>query len=235
MIKRWEEFNRDIKPLTEIFNIEQGEAQAMFIDEEPSSEWRNQQEDNESKKDENLLHLPLKNIIFQDKTQLKLFLFDKVDKPIVYARFDKFEDGLQSKIIVKSKSANIPNLGLMIYESIVNDLNLPIYSDNQQTDASKKKIWAKLFQKYPQRVIAYNKRTKKESKITNSTSEFNPVVNNDPVYNNKKDTKVNSHGENHPDNKLVDWPTGGINPLTPFFIEDMFQEKNLYLLKFKPA
>lgn len=236
MIKRWHQFNnrqRNIKPLYEIFNIEKEEANSMFTDESPLFQWQRHQEDNSYQKDENLLNIPYKNVILENKSEFNLFLFD-ADKPIVYANFKKFRDGLQSKLIVKSKSSNIPNLGPLVYEAISKDLKLPIYSDIQQTLASKEKIWAKLFQKYPARIVAYNIRTEKQSKITNQSSQFNPMVDNNPIYVNKAETKVNSHGENHPDNQLVDWPTG-IDPLSPIFIEDMFLEKDLYLIKFLPV
>lgn len=234
--------NINEKEFNEIFNIQSNEANNLFIDEQPESEWEKYQEsvekNNTNQEKENLLKIPHKNIVIFQDSYVKVFLFDG-DKAVVFAEFHKFNDGLQSKLIVKSKSSNISNLGVMLYEAIANDLKLPIYSDIRQTEASKRKIWFKLFQKYPERVFAYNIKTKKISKIINDKDdEFEPQVDNNPIYGDKyKGVKINTWGEEHPENQVIDWEPGGIDPFvsTNFPLDIMFQEKNLYLLKFIPA
>ena len=227
---------------TEIFNIKPEHATGMFSDdEEPSHHWKyNQEKYQEYKKEENILKIPYKNIIFSNTEGKDIFLFNKEDKPIAYASFENFNDGLQTKLVVKSKNTDIRNLGIMLYEAIVNDLKLPIYSDYQQTEASRKKIWFELFKKYPERVVAYNIKTQKISKITNpKDNEFDPQLDNNPIYSDKKGVKINTWGEDHPDNQVIDWEPGqGTDPfMRPDinFLSKFFQEKNLNLLKFLPA
>jgi hypothetical protein len=230
----------DFEDLPEIFNIEPKDAANIFsTDEDPTSAWNQIQDELKNyKQQEDILKIPYKNITLQGSNSTNIFLF-KDNKPIVYAHFNKFNDGLQSKYITKSKSANISNLGVMLYEAVVNNLKLPVYSDLQQTEASKKGIWSKLFQKYPERVVAYNIKTKKISKMTNpKDNEFEPQVDNNPIYGNKyKGVKINTWGEEHPDNQVVDWEPGGIDVFSSsdFPLDKVFQEKNLYLLKFLPA
>lgn len=244
MIRRYSNFckhnERYIKYFEEIFNIEPKDAELLYGPEsgdKPQSEWKRFQEDiTEYEKRENALNIPHKNIIFQNQSRIVVFLFDE-DKPIVYANLKKFNDGLVTTSIVKSKNSTIKNLGLTIYESIVNDLGLPIYSDMQQTDASRTKIWGRLYQKYPNRIVAYNLKTGKISKIVNKGgNDFQPFVDDIPVYNSKEGIKVNTHGEEDPNNQIIDWkPFTGYDPLVGNDYETMskmFLENNLYLLKF---
>lgn len=239
-LKRFNDIEEVSQSITEVFELDV--VDGMFTDEQPLSHWNQIQDDLlhltiKPKREDNLLKIPYKNVIFKTEDKLNVFLFNKDDKPIVFAEFKKFNDGLQSKYIVKSKNANAPNLGLLIYNSVVDDLRIPIYSDIEQTNSSRINIWFKLFKKYPDRIVAYNMKTKKISKVTNIGNDFNPQVDNNPVYGSKKNIKINTHGEQDPNNQVVDWSPGGIDPFGPGFelaIDKFFQEKNLYLLKFLP-
>jgi hypothetical protein len=118
--------------------------------------------------------------VFEIHNGYRVFVLDN-DTPILYLALPKFLDGLQSAAVAVEPMARGKGLAQKIYLAISDQFKLPIYSDLTQTDASRNGIWGKLLNKYPDRIVGYDQKTKQELPLT--STDAGPTVNkNQPIY-----------------------------------------------------
>ena len=110
------------------------------------------------------LPLPAINsrVFFDPESKIyKIFVLDDNQFPIFYISLSKMHDGLKVSSVHRSPKAEA-GLGLKIYPVLVDYFDLPIYSDSTQTEASRRGIWQRLISAYPDRIVAYDQRSKQE-------------------------------------------------------------------------
>ena len=114
------------------------------------------------------INFPIKNQIFrEDNYGYKFFLFNKENKPVFYLGVSKFHDGLKTGAVAGDKEVSGQGLGWKLYKAVSDYLHVPLYSDSTQTSDSKKAIWQKLIDNYPEQVVGYDQISRKNVPINN--------------------------------------------------------------------
>ena len=112
------------------------------------------------------INFPMKNQIFRDeKYGLKFFLFNNEDKPVFYLGISKFHDGFKTGVVAGETEVQGQGLGWKLYKAVSDYLGVPLYSDSTQTSDSKKGIWQKLIDNYPNQVVGYDQISRKNVPI----------------------------------------------------------------------
>ena len=133
----------------------------------------------------------------------KLFIFNKEHIPILYLGFNNFLDGYKIGTISSTQESRGKQLGVKIYVGISKKYKKPIYSDSTQTEASRFAIWGKLIKSYPNNVVGFDQKTKKDLKLDFKNGE--PIaLGNQPIYVTKKHLT-----------KFSDWDRTRLLKLTP--------------------
>lgn len=119
---------------------------------------------------------------------IMIFVFDQ-DKPIMYLCLANEFDGLSVKSLFIESQARGKMLALKVYLAVSDHFKKAIYSDETQTAASRNGVWQKLLSAFPNRVVGYDQRAKKDLPL--GKSAVGPVVNNNQeIYVNKKHPTV---------------------------------------------
>jgi hypothetical protein len=114
------------------------------------------------------INFPIKNQIFrEDNYGYKFFLFNKENKPVFYLGVSKFHDGYKTGSVAGDKEVSGQGLGWKLYKAVSDYLHVPLYSDSTQTSDSKKAIWQKLIDNYPEHVVGYDQISRKNVPINN--------------------------------------------------------------------
>jgi len=128
-------------------------------------------------------------IIFKASEDLLRYIILQDGVPVLYLGLSKFLDGYKSGAVATEIAGRGKGLAQKAYLSASDILGVPIYSDTTQTDASRRGIWDKLIQQYPDRIVGYDQKTNKNLLL--SLTDKGPTVNqNQPIYvdRNEKDT-----------------------------------------------
>jgi len=114
------------------------------------------------------INFPIKNQIFrEDNYGYKFFLFNKENKPVFYLGVSKFHDGYKTGAVAGDTEVSGQGLGWKLYKAVSDYLHVPLYSDSTQTSDSKKAIWQKLIDNYPEQVVGYDQTSRKNLPINN--------------------------------------------------------------------
>jgi hypothetical protein len=121
----------------------------------------------------------------------KLFILNEKLTPILYLGFYDYLDGFKVGTISSTLESRGKELGYKIYVGLSKKFKKPIYSDSTQTELSRFGIWQKLIKNYPDNVVGFNQKTKKDLKLSFKNGEIN-VNDKEPIYVTKKHlTKFN--------------------------------------------
>jgi 8-oxo-dGTP pyrophosphatase MutT (NUDIX family) len=127
-------------------------------------------------------------VIFKESENLLRYIILQNGNPILYLGLSKFLDGYKSGVVAVELPGRGKGLAQQAYLDASDILNVPIYSDATQTDASRLGIWDKLIQQHPDRIVGYDQKTNQDLPLT--VHNNSPAVNqNQPIYvnRNKKD------------------------------------------------
>ncbi len=97
-------------------------------------------------------------------------LYDNDENIILTLELTMFFDGYGVNYVNVSDLGAGKKLSLRTYLRFVDFFNIPLYSDNMQTDISKRGIWYKLYELYPERVSVFFKQ--KEYPIINDNGKM---------------------------------------------------------------
>ena len=125
------------------------------------------------------LNLPYKNKTFEipNEDHFILILYNNKDIPILGFEFKYSGNGsIEVLYIHGNKEIRGQEIGVKIYEELSKHIKAPIYSGEQQTPYSRFGIWKKLIDKYPDKVVPYDKWKFKDIPLTN--------IKLDDIYNN---------------------------------------------------
>ena len=97
----------------------------------------------------------LMDFAFGDEIKIDVYLHD-IQTILGYIVLENFEDGFSVVDIHISEEFGGKEYGLNIYVKLTKLLNKPIYSGQSQTIFSRKGIWKKLMDRYPENVVGYH-------------------------------------------------------------------------------
>jgi len=111
---------------------------------------------------------------------VRVFVLDD-QGPVLYLALEKFLDGFKTNAVQIRPRGQGKNLGFKIYQAVSDTFQRPLYSDYTHTDASRLGIWKKLIDRFPDRIVGYDQRTKEDLPLS-STPQGPAVRGNQPVY-----------------------------------------------------
>ena len=126
------------------------------------------------------LNIDIPTEVYDLGDQIVVFVIDQ-EGPLFYIELKKFLDGFKSSLVGSELRARGKKLGFKIYTGVSDTYGKPIYSDTQQTDDSKIRIWQKLQQTYPDRIVGYDQKTGENLSLTH-TDKGPSVRGNQPIY-----------------------------------------------------
>jgi hypothetical protein len=149
----------------------------------------------------------LKTKVFQGGGNIHIFAFKAFyenraysdQSPDIFLGIQEFNDGYKVNNVRVEPSLRGHNYGIQLYLAVVKHYNMPLYSGSAQTTASNNGIWKKLIAEYPNRVVGYDQRTRKDLKLR-VTSRGITVNGAQSVY---KTIKGSKFDENNYDNESV--------------------------------
>lgn len=124
------------------------------------------------------------SLMFDLGNYIRIFVMLE-DNPIFYLGLRPYEDGYKVGVVHAEPEARGQGLGINIYTALVDQINKPIYSDTTQTNDSRLGIWQKLIDRFPDRVVGYDQKTKEDLPLTKGS--YGPTVRGkEPIYAPKK-------------------------------------------------
>jgi hypothetical protein len=138
--------------------------------------------------------LPTKVFVAGGNTNI--FAFKKLDEdesysnmaPDMFLGLHQFYDGFKVDNVRVEPSLRGHQYGMKLYLAVAKYYNKPLYSGSQQTSASNNGIWKKLIEHYPNQVVGFDQKTKKDLRL--KVTAKGPVVqNNRPIYKKVNDTE----------------------------------------------